>query len=423
MATGFISYFSLTNPQPEEEAWICDLSFPFVAGGMLSVSAYQEKGPKDQWDEFRSIVEYRLSVKPCPGEGPTKSAGREWWTPEESLPGLAICGACHCDNVVPHFAEKFVRYYPPPQQPISCAMASFAIKAPWDCAVQKNSYELWWEAIHAYITLPPCTDKGFSDQQVRGEWYTLQRHHKNLENFKCCRTCYYSLIEPLGLERYFDPIHYPVGSPPVTRICGFRSSGPRYAAYMEKLKEASDQKDFGRLLDYIIPRAKIPPCLPGKFLAGSKWYGTDDFAICEECWYEHVKDSILGGQLTMRGHFSTEAQACDLYSPRMKREWATACAKRDIGHFARSAIARGQVYYHVKERSEEITAEINARKAIGGSGGLTVYKGPGGASGPSGYKYGSRNPRMRSTRNVMDMETSALNRELDELQRMWKAAE
>jgi hypothetical protein len=192
---------------------------------------------------------------------------------------------------------------------------------------------------------------------------------------------------------------------------------------MGKLKEASSQKDFGRFLSFVIPRAKIPPCLPGNFLARSNWYGTDDFAVCEECWYEHVRGSVLSNQITMRGQFSDEAQACDLYSPRMKRIWAEACAKRDIGYFASSAIKRGQIYCHVKNRSEEITDEINARKAESGGGGLTIYTGPGGASGRGGYKYGSGNSRKVASPSVMDMETSALNRELDALQRMWKAAE
>ncbi|RPA89082.1 hypothetical protein L873DRAFT_1723352 [Choiromyces venosus 120613-1] len=413
MATGFASYFAPANPQPEEEAWVCDLSFPFISGGMLSVSNYQDN-VKDQWEDFVSVVRFRHNVPPCPGSAKVKSGERKWYIPKRPIPGLAICEACYCDNVIPHFEDKFTEAVAAPQQALMCGMASLAVKMPWDSAVQKGSFEIWWEAVYALMTLPQCSEKGFTDQVAR-EWYSLHHQHENLDNFKCCRSCYHSILRPLDLAPFFEPIRFPLQNPPSTRICSLAPDSPRYGAYIEKLREASNRRRFDIFLSYVIPRAKIPPCRPKSFLARTKWYGTDDFVVCEECYFEYVQNSPLNSQLTVRARYSPEHQACDLYSPRMKRIWEEACSKRDIKYFARAAIQRGEIYCEVLERSKAINEEIAARKA--GAGRLTLYAPGSGSDG--GYRYG----RHGSGASIMDAESTELYKELEALQRRWKSVE
>ncbi|KAG0132768.1 hypothetical protein HOY82DRAFT_557633 [Tuber indicum] len=414
MATGFSSYFAPANPQPEEEAWVCDLSFPFISGGMLSVSNYQDNIRKDQWDDFVSVVKFRHDVPPCPGPSMVKSGERKWYIPKRPIPGLAVCEACYCDNVIPHFEDKFTEAVSSPQQTLTCGMAVLAIKMPWDSAVQKGSFEVWWEAVYALMTLPQCSEKGFTDQVAR-DWYSLRHLHENLEDFKCCRSCYASILRPLDLARYFDPIRLPLQNPTSTRACSLAPDGPRYGAYMKKLGEASNRRRFDIFRSYIIPRANIPPCRPKSFLARMKWYGTDEFVACEECYFEYVRDSPLNSQLTVHARYSPEPQACDLYSPRMKHIWEEACAKRDIKYFARAAIQRGEIYCEVLERSKEINEEIAARQA--GAGRLTLYSA--GSGGDAGYRYG----RHGSGASIMDTESAELYKELEALQRRWKSVE
>ncbi|CUS08354.1 unnamed protein product [Tuber aestivum] len=413
MATGFTSYFALVNPQPEEEAWVCDLSFPFISGGMLSLWNYQDNIIKDQWDDFVSLVRFRHNVPPCPGPSRVRSGERRWYIPKRPIPGLAVCEACYCDNVIPHFEDKFTEATVSPQQLLMCGMAPLAIKMPWDSAVQKGSFETWWEAVYALMTLPQCSEKGFTDQAA-WEWYGLRHPHENLENFQCCRSCYMSILRPLDLAPYFDPIGFPTQNSTATRTCSLAPDSPRYAAYMKKLGEASKQKRFDIFLSYVIPRAKIPPCRPN-FLARMKWYGTDEFVVCEECYSEYVRDGPLNCQLTVRARYSPEPQACDLYSPRMKHIWEAACAKRDIKYFAQAAIERGKIFCEVQEFSNEINAEIAARKT--GDGRLTLYA-PG-SGGDSGYRCG----RHGSGTSIMDAELTDLYKELEALQRRWKSVE
>ncbi|PWW74255.1 hypothetical protein C7212DRAFT_283282 [Tuber magnatum] len=414
MATGFSSYFALANPQPEEEAWVCDLSFPFIAGGMLSLSNYQDNIRKDQWDEFVSVVRFRHNVPLCPGPTKVKSGERRWYIPKRPIPGLAVCQACYCDNVVPHFQDKFTEAITSPQQTLKCGMDALAIKMPWVSALQKGSFESWWEAVYALMTLPQCSEKGLTDQVAR-EWYSLRHLHENLENFKCCRTCYISILRPLDLAPYFDPIRSPIQNSSSTRTCSLAPDGPRYRAYMKKLGEASNQKRFDIFLSYVIPRAKIPPCRPKSFLARMKWYGTDEFVVCQECYFEFVRDSPLNSQLTVHARYSPEPQACDLYSPRMKHIWEAACAKRDIKYFAQAAIERGKIYCEIRELSEEINEELAARNA--GAGRLTLYA-PG-SGGDVGYRYG----RHGLGASIMDVESTELYKELEALQRRWKSVE
>lgn len=414
MATGFASYFAPANPQPEEEAWVCDLSFPFISGGMLSVSNYQDNIRKDQWDDFVSIVRFRHNVPPCPGSAKVKSEKRKWYIPKRPIPGLAVCEACYCDNVIPHFEDKFTEAVTAPQQTLMCGMAALAVKMPWDSAVQKGSFEIWWEAVYARMTLPQCSEKGFTDQVAR-EWYRLRHLHENLEGFKCCRSCYNSILRPLDLAPHFELIRFPLQNSTPTRTCSLAPDSPRYEAYMKKLKEASDRKLFDIFLSYVIPRAKIPPCRPKSFLARMKWYGTDEFVVCEECYFEYVRDSPLNNQLTVRARYSPEPQACDLYSPRMKHIWGEACAKRDIKYFARAAIERGEIYCEVLGRSKEINEEIAARKT--GPGRLTLYAPDSG--GDDSYRYG----RPGSGSGIMGVELTELYKELEALQRRWKSVE
>lgn len=414
MATGFASYFAPANPQPEEEAWVCDLSFPFISGGMLSVSNYQDKIRKDQWDDFVSVVSFRHNVPPCPGPAKVKSGERKWYIPKRPIPGLAVCEACYCDNVIPHFEDKFTEAVAAPQQTLICGMAALAIKMSWDSAVQKGSFEIWWEAVYALMTFPQCSEKGFPDQVAR-EWYSLRHLHENLEGFKCCRSCYNSILRPLDLTPYFEPIRFPLQNSTATRTCSLAPDSPRYGAYMKKLREASGRKRFDIFLSYVIPRAKIPPCRPKSFLARMKWYGTDEFVVCEECYFEYVRDSPLDNQLTVRARYSPEPQACDLYSPRMKHIWEEACAKRDIKYFAWAAIERGEIYCEVLERSKEINEEIAARKT--GAGRLTLYAPS--SKGDDNYRYG----RHGSGSSIMDVESTELYKELEALQRRWKSVE
>lgn len=426
LATAFAGYFAQAHPQPEDKVWTCDLAIPFIAGGMIQLSQYQDSTGQDQWDEFRKVALYRLNDVPdCPGNMPVKGSGRKWWMPKNPIPGLYVCDACYCDDIVPHFKGEFAQAaLPPPQsQPIlSCAMASYTIKTPWTLAIERNSYAVWWEAAHAASTLPPCTDKGFSDHAVGGEWFTLQHHDPSLENFKCCRTCYYTLLRPLNLAHHFEPIIYmnPSEGGSVTRVCSLTPDSQRFLPLVGKLGEAANWKDFTIFLAYIIPRVRIPPCQPGKFLARAKWYGTDDFVVCEECWYEHVRESSLNHLMTVHARYSPEPQACDLYSPRMKRIWDEACQMRDLNHFVNAAIDRGRIYCSILERSKDINDQIQQRK----SRMIGKYSNAVARVGDDLYGYGSGNTVARMGYDInADMIMADLYKNLDMLQKEWKSVE
>lgn len=429
LATAFAGCFSQVHAVPEDKVWTCDLAIPFIAGGMLQLSKYQDQTGQDQWDQFRNIALYRLNeVSPCPGKTPVKSSGKNWWVPKDPIPGLTVCDACYCDDIVPHFKDQFIQAVIPAAQSsslLTCAMSNFNIKGPWALAVERGQYAVWWEAARAVFDLPPCTAKGFPDHAVGGEWYTLQHHDPCLENFKCCRTCYFTLIRPLNLAQYFQHVIYVNNSDPsspsynnstVVRVCSLTPESPRFLPLLEKLGEAANWKDFGLFLSYIIPRAAIPPCQPGKFLARAKWYGTDDFVVCEECWFEHVRESPLAHFMTVHARFSPEPQACDLYSPRMKKIWEEACHMRDLHHFVNAAVERGKIYCDILERSKEINDLIAARKRVGGP----RYPNAMVRVGEDGQSYGGSS---RHDNNGVDAVTADLYKRLDSLQKEWKSVE
>ena len=93
---------------------------------------------------------------------------------------------------------------------------------------------------------------------------------------------------------------------------------PGYRAFVTRLCEAFDCKDFSRFVAYAHARSLIPFCSGGNAVTGRKWYGNDSFTACEQCYTDLIESSPLASQLTIQGATFTDAVICDIYSPRMR---------------------------------------------------------------------------------------------------------
>ncbi|KAL7276699.1 hypothetical protein RUND412_000280 [Rhizina undulata] len=413
------NFVPTTSPPRPDSPWVCDLTIPFILGGLQELSRHEFSTDMDQWPAFLKIARFRLdNVPPCPGAVPIKAPGRKWWTTKVQIPGLWICDACYCDQIVPSsFKPEFIDE----RQDISdpawvCSMATFPVRLSFSSAVEKNLFQVFLDGSRSFHALKPCTFAGVTD----GELYTLAEH---LENFQICKTCFHTLVRPLGLGTHFQPVRYPG----TTKLCDLWVENPRHHATIQKLIEASDWKDFEIFRSWITPRSEFPPCAPRKLVTGVNWYEFQNglFVVCEECWYEYVRESPLAFYLPSQPRYVEEPQACDLYSNRMKKIWKEACRTRNIEYFIDAAQERARVYKDVMptlfKLNSLLETRMNAQHSMYESAALMDSMGGGGQV----MRYGrpSESEKLRKEAGDVGKTNADIARQIAALEAMWGAVE
>ncbi|KDQ53137.1 hypothetical protein JAAARDRAFT_137622, partial [Jaapia argillacea MUCL 33604] len=79
------------------------------------------------------------------------------------------------------------------------------------------------------------------------------------------------------------------------------------------------------------------------------------FLACEECSHDVIASSSLESSLTYHGIQAPNVAPCELYSPRMRKIWAEACAINDLSYLVTASQQRAQAY---NDFTEACTFEI-----------------------------------------------------------------
>ncbi|KAJ6020172.1 hypothetical protein N7499_003467 [Penicillium canescens] len=349
LATPFGNLFH-PNPigQPAGELWVCDMT-------EYSRRAMQKLGQTNNWSAFTATVAHMMAMAPCDGTTGVIVSKREWYRPKPYIDDMAICGACYFH----YFAASFMESeWEPVRVDLEnrgwntwvCDMSLLSMKVAYIKAMQQKNYCIFWNAAKVILSSPPCP----ADGAYRGTWYGLRLTG---EEVGACSQCYAGIVEPFGFGKYFVRAQ---SSSNEKRICIFNESAPRREEFLKKFDDAISTRNFSRFQDFAVRFAVLPPCPTYSLVKDRKWYGSNEFLICESCWEEFAKGTSLAAQLPHHGIVLSNA-CCDLYSHRMRGLWNEACEKGDMSYVTEFAKHRATVYAQTVPRIQVILATIQMR--------------------------------------------------------------
>ncbi|KAL4799607.1 hypothetical protein BDV19DRAFT_385374 [Aspergillus venezuelensis] len=302
-----------SQPQGRDVLFACDVAVPFIEKLVL----------KADMELFITEASRHLELPECAKGGTMVDArSRKWYQPctnsvGTNAEGLSICERCYNDFMAhTPFKNKFQLV---PTNSFSntqrrCLHGLYQSRSVWNEAVESNDFTTWETAMTKFIKCPPCTlqiTPGSGIYQIPG-----------VDNFDICQTCYVGIIEPYGLDRFFQSAGPASSNAP--KACDLNPAHPSFAKYAIKLDEAMITATFSIFTAYVSRVSDIPPCPKLDLVKGRKWYGKTGCRICPSCYEEVCRDTYLSTffQATPETLPPTrdgeDGIHCDMYSSRMR---------------------------------------------------------------------------------------------------------
>lgn len=332
----------------------CDAAVPLIRNGFKLYAASTEKD--DEWNTLLPWVRRRMELPACK-ETKQLEAGRTDWYGLQTVPELIICGACYLDTFGLDYGDRWNSLSLTNEQKtirLECAMLTGPIQMAWQCFKAKSVHDFQEFEDHAKTIMesPRCDPEGIKN----ATWFTPSTYRGN--QFAICGRCIAAFMIPPGFHSQFRRL-----SPPddgSAYVCDFSPVKPRFATYMAKYDEAVAQNDLQILSSFVSQYAALPDCPKSTAVPGRKWYGTEDFTVCELCFEDFVKNTNLASRLeseTVAG----EVQ-CHLYSPRMRKLWLQACEENDLVSFGALARQRMEILQYVQRGKTNIRLMQSRRR-------------------------------------------------------------
>ncbi|KAI0602035.1 hypothetical protein F4775DRAFT_296738 [Biscogniauxia sp. FL1348] len=308
----FATMFEPWGPQPASETWACDVAIPFIQ------NEYEARGKHNDWIGFVTEAKARMSGSPCPQRQQVATHGKNWFVPVAGPEGLVLCAACYCDQII-HTGEEpkwaiSTDLRQSTKHRASCVMGMVSIKLAMACAHDAKDFSVFWTAVAKIGREKPCADGGIAG----GTWYTLP---SDPAEFGICGACHAGIIEPLGVSRFFVRKRFPPDHDPNTALlCSLSPAHPRAPRYLPLLLEAYYTRAAPRALAaYAADYAAVPLCPRDTPVAGRRWYGWDECAVCPECYVSFARGAGgLAAHMTLRDAARAGETMCELYSARMR---------------------------------------------------------------------------------------------------------
>lgn len=346
LATPFGRNFHLNiRGQPAGEMWICDMT-------AYARRALEKFGKTNNWRDVIATITRAMQIPPCKGAVGVDAVDRGWYRPRAPIKGLMVCDACYWEYLAASFMDhewEAVSVDFRNAESWVCDMSLLSMKAAYLHAMTTKDYGAFWNAARMIIASPPCPSGG----QYAGVWHTLRRDRR----VHVCAQCFAGMIYIYNFGSHFEPVQAQIGQ---HRICIFNISTPRRLSFVTKLDECVSLRDFSKFEDYAIRFAALPVCPTYNMVEKRRWYGSDDFLICESCWEEFAKETCLASTLPHQGLIIPQA-CCDLYSSRMRDLWTSACAKNNMAEFIAFAKHRNAVYEQTVPHMQRILAMSKMR--------------------------------------------------------------
>ena len=349
LATQFAGEFQChPGAQPATAIWACELAWGAVR------RATQAAPTGSTWLSTVEAAHKGTQLPGCTGGNTSLSKKSAWYRPKEHIPNLVICDSCYYEFIMHSpFDSEFEYSAPQGQSGWTCDFALLSIRAPWEAALQRNNYRIWWDTANTVIKLPVCLAEGIEN----GTWYSLAPPLSDL-NFDVCAACYAGVLRSFGCADHFRPRPFVAGG---KRFCDLNPATQRGTAYLSKLTEAVGSLSFSIFCDFVRSVHSLPYCPRDTPTADRFWYGFLEAYSCEECYEVAVKGTALAGQLQLYKQQDTGEATCDMYSARMRAKWATACKTNDLAGFLTFARQRAEVYTQTMPEVRSIRRMRNLR--------------------------------------------------------------
>ncbi|KAF9774677.1 hypothetical protein IL306_007290 [Fusarium sp. DS 682] len=270
---------------------VCHMGYPYTS---QSVARFAKLG---NWNAFVEGAYERLIQPDCLGTA-LQADGGAWL---ELSPGVAdlfvTCKTCYMDFLANgNFANEYLPSSPPPgsNHQWTCNFGQSSIRWALEAANSKSDHTVFIEAVKAISGLSPCTSAGITG----GRWFSLTRE---CPGFSICEGCHAGAIQSRGLAHFFFEISLRPEELQAAMLCSFYPSAPRFERLREKLYEAIDTGNFDVFSDFAVKFARVPACPSIGALQNVKWWGYSGLLFCEECYYEFVAETSLGGSLPING--------------------------------------------------------------------------------------------------------------------------
>jgi hypothetical protein len=318
LASPFHRHFGTLDAILSENTTPCHIAWPFIEARLLTADS--------TWKEIQDDLNFRLfKAPPCPGNQLIKDPGRRWWKPRGTVLPLYICDCCYWDGIFPTlFSDEFDQVSQGKKDAWCCAMSGYQLSVVWQYAAEKENITIWLDAAAAALS-PMCSPDG-----ARGQVWNSFRDSQ-LDGFDFCERCTNMFIKPLGFGRLLEKRRYSTGE---LIKCDLNPSNEHQPVLLQKLGEAAAWRDFGIFKQSLASLAPLLlPCPGIEVVRRNRWWGHDEFTVCEECWHQRVKHTALGGfvkEFNLRG---ASEESCDLGTLEWRFIWQKRCEMQDFFNF------------------------------------------------------------------------------------------
>lgn len=308
--------------QGPNDRWACDMSIPYLPKALAKFA------PQNNWSAFIENARRRFKLAACDGRELARGDSGSWYTTRTPWDGFQVCEACYMDRVeLDHFAGEYEQMPGPVdfdmyivflRQRWRCSLAGgtlLAMTAALDAAQKKGDFATFREAADRILKLVPCTKDGI----IGGELWTLEG---GCDDFDVCEACYVGIVKTNGLDRFME---HKERKPEDAAVCDFCPAAPRYEKYMNKFAETLDRGVFRCYEEYVRTYAGVPAC-PGRGTRqNGTWWGYNEALFCENCHLDFVRHTSLSAHMPLQRIRDARAQICQIWSPRMRAMWLSAC--------------------------------------------------------------------------------------------------
>ncbi|KAG9238275.1 hypothetical protein BJ875DRAFT_451547 [Amylocarpus encephaloides] len=418
----FASQFTMKLTGPGQQ-WQCDNGRDPAYSSRI-VEKYLYSQPQD-FAAFSKAFNEKTEISPCPGFDKPLLAGPDGKVHVYTIKGTnnTICMECFYDRVrLTTLEQCFTAIsHDPAESTTTCDLASGISRFLFTAAFEAQNLQIWDKGLQTFNRIPKCEGvKGVEEETVEKQatefleeanWYSLTQY----PNIAACPCCFHSVISPLGGAHLFAPISRQLRAG-IVRTCNFSvgnggitSTNPDdfpYTLYFRgfilrhllEIGWESKQSDYAPFLSIA---KSLSACAPAcgsnlrgyKRPSGRRWYGrvatnaSDDndctIVMCQECYEDNVKDTILathlGRDLTeavYAGDLENKKEAfCGPFSKRSKASLREAKEKGDWTIFARHWNLRQRIRDSTLPLINTLQAEFaiqNAKKMTAMTNSLTL---------------------------------------------------
>ncbi|KAL3491655.1 hypothetical protein BJX62DRAFT_225030 [Aspergillus germanicus] len=297
---------------------------------------------------LRELLDFfarRLSIPNCPRQrGVPATENVKWYQPRDKrkFPDFLACQACYEDVLLSGaLRDEFILFTGTQAKEtlFICDAANLFVRK---LATKTNSMDIFIPEIIRHLRLPECEKNG---KLTDGPSSSIT----------ICERCFEEYAAHTDFETYFQPTARPnaqhrcmLGLWQSRSVWDEALALHNFLLWERTMLEVNNTPLCTLEIAHDVPVYQIPGVenFDLNLTSGRTWYGNDSCWICPACYEEVVRDSYLAKQ----GYFPptpvtlTEETVCDLYSPRMRSKFKTACTAQDATAFLTFATHRKNIY-------------------------------------------------------------------------------